>query len=64
VIISLSPLIATTPAEVSFPFLMMARMGSGYSSLDPMRRNKRSVALAVCVLSDGSATRREICTHR
>lgn len=50
---SLPPLIVTTPAEVSFPFLIMAMIGSEYPSLDPMRKKKRSVALSGCFLSNG-----------
>lgn len=64
VIISLSPLIATTPAEVSFPFRIMAMMGSECPSLDPMRRKKRSVALAGCVLSNSNPTIWKMCAYR
>jgi hypothetical protein len=64
VIISLSPLIATTPAEVSFPFRMMAMIGSECPSLDPMRRKKSSVALAGCVLSYGGLPDRKIGAYR
>jgi hypothetical protein len=42
-----SPLIATTLAEVSFPFRMTAMIGSEKPSLDPRRRKKRRAAFAV-----------------
>jgi hypothetical protein len=54
VIISLSPLIATTPAEVSFPFRIMAMMGSEWPSFGPMRRKKRRVALAGWISAVGA----------